>query len=170
MIASTSHDGPSHGRHTLTSWKDSPLRYLDPLPASQPPHKIIYRYKVDSTILSLQCKHVHGKYLSWKPLLLLLMQNFQPPVVEQAPEVPERSGHAAVLAIHLKRSLLLPYNVVLDDHEAALLQRRAAAVDQLQEVHVGEVPHHPLDPEKVVAVFRGGKILQGRSSEWGQCA
>lgn len=88
------------------------------------------------------------------------MQHFQPPVVEQAPEVPERSSHAAVIAIHFKSAFVLPYNIVLDDDEAALLQRRAATVDQLQEVNVGEVPHHPLDPEKVVAVFWREKVLQ----------
>lgn len=110
--------------------------------------------------LSLQREHVHRENLSGKAFLLFLMHHLDPTVVEQTPEVSERSGHAAILAIYLERSLSFPDDVILDDNEATFPKSTAAAVDQFDEIDVREVSHHPLNPEQITTVLRREKVLR----------
>lgn len=109
---------------------------------------------------SLQREHIHRKNLSGKAFLLLLMHHLDPSVVEQAPEVPERAGHAAVLAIYLESSVSFPYDVIFDDNDATFPKSTAAAVDQFDEIDVRKVSHHPLNPEQITTVLRREKVLR----------
>ena len=107
---------------------------------------------------SLQCKHPHVIDVLRETSLFLLSYDGESSDLDDVDKQLFRPRVAAVVLVKVRHAVRC--RVLFHNDDTVVRQRRLASLEELREVHVGQMAEHPLTPNDVIASLLRGERVQ----------